>query len=316
MCNKKNKAIFVVGPTGVGKSKLAIEIAKELNTEIISADSMQIYKYMDIGTAKVTEEESQGIIHHMINIINPDEPFSVEIFQERCFELIDIINKNGKIPIIVGGTGLYINSIVYNLDFSMSKADWKLRYELENIALEKGSKYLHDELRKIDEISADKIEENNVKRVIRALEIYKTTGKPMSYFNKDFREENNNLNSYIIGLNDDRQILYERINQRVDTMIENGLIDEVKHIVKDIGTDNQSLKAIGYKEVVGYINDEYDYDEMLFKLKQNSRRYAKRQLSWFRRDNRINWYSLNEYDSFKSLYIDVIKNIKDNLGDI
>lgn len=311
----REKAIFVVGPTGVGKSKLAVDIAKKLNTEIISADSMQIYKHMDIGTAKVTEVEMDNIKHHMLDIIEPDEPFSVEDFQKKAFDLIGKINKENKIPVIVGGTGLYINSLVYKLEFTMAKADWKLREDLEKIAEENGADYLHDELNKVDPISAEKIEVNNVKRVIRALEIYKTTGKPMSYFNKDFREENNNMDIYMIALNDDREILYERINRRVDIMLEDGLVDEVRHIVSEIGMDNQSLKAIGYKEVVGYLNNEYDYEEMVFKLKQNSRRYAKRQLSWFRRDKRINWYNLNEYGEYSDLLDKCIKDIKDNLGD-
>lgn len=312
---KKNKAIFIVGPTGVGKSRLAVDIAQQLNAEIISADSMQIYRHMDIGTAKVTEEEKINIKHYMLDIVEPDEPFSVEDFQKQAFELIDKINQKNKVPIIVGGTGLYINSLVYKLEFTMAKADWNLRKELEKLAEEKGAEYLHEELKKVDSISADRIEVNNVKRVIRALEIYKTTGKPMSYFNKDFREKNNDMDIYMIALNDDREVLYNRINKRVDEMIEDGLIDEVKHILNEIGMDNQSLKAIGYKEVVGFLNGDYDYEEMIFKLKQNSRRYAKRQLSWFRRDDRINWYNLNEYKEYKDLLNQCLIDIKNNLGD-
>ena len=312
---KKNKAIFIVGPTGVGKSRLAVDIAQQLNTEIISADSMQIYRHMDIGTAKVTEEEKKNIKHYMLDIVEPDEPFSVEDFQKQAFELIDKINQKNKVPIIVGGTGLYINSLVYKLEFTMAKADWNLRKELEKLAEEKGAEYLHEELKKVDSISADRIEVNNVKRVIRALEIYKTTGKPMSYFNKDFREKNNDMDIYMIALNDDREVLYNRINKRVDEMIEDGLIGEVKHILDEIGMDNQSLKAIGYKEVVGFLNGYYDYEEMVFKLKQNSRRYAKRQLSWFRRDDRINWYNLNEYKEYKDLLNQCLIDIKNNLGD-
>lgn len=282
--------IILTGPTGIGKTEISLEIAKKLNTEIISADSMQIYKKMDIGTAKI-DLKSTEIIHHMVDIINPEDNFSVKNFQQRAFIEIDNIHKKNKIPLIVGGTGLYINSIVYKLIFNEESNNDNLRNELNLICEEKGLQFLYEYLKSLDIEVANKIEKNNKNRVIRAIEIIKSGNK----IGNDFREENKDYNFIFIGLNMNRQKLYDKINSRVDNMIKLGLIDEVRKLLDDgLPLESQSLKAIGYREVIDYFNNKTSYDEMVELIKRNSRRYAKRQLTWFRRDDRIKWFDREE----------------------
>ncbi len=285
--------LVITGPTGVGKSELSLEIAKKYNGEIISADSMQIYKGMDIGTAKVDTEKT-NIKHHLIDIVTPEENYSVAEFQKNAKDLIKKINESKKLPIIVGGTGLYINSIVYDLDFQNVGMDFEYRKFLIDQYKEKGLDYLYEQLKKSDPDSALKIDRQNKNRIIRALEISKYSKKKTS----DLRKKNEDYNLLYIGLYMDRKLLYDKIDQRVDTMIENGLVDETKSIIvkKNFDFNYNSLKAIGYKEIISYLKGEYDLDEAIKLIKRNSRRYAKRQITWFKKDDRINWIDKNSAD--------------------
>ncbi len=301
MENKK-KLFILVGPTAIGKTNLSIELAKRLNGEIISADSMQIYKYMDIGTAKITEAEKKNVVHHLIDEVTPDIEFSVSDFQSRANVYINEVNDKDKLPMIVGGTGLYINSLIYDLNFTESISNWDLRREYEEKANLHGNQYIHDELRNIDPISADRIHVNDIQRVIRAIEIYTETGKPMSEYYKDFRKPNDKFDIVMIGLTMDRDKLYSRINERIDIMMDSGLIDEVKSLL-DRGYDENliSMQAIGYKEVIQYLKGEYSLEDTIDTLKRESRRYAKRQLTWFRREERVHWIDLDQFDDKDNL---------------
>lgn len=307
----KKKCIVIVGPTGVGKTRLSIFLAKRLNSQIISADSMQIYKYMDIGTAKVEPKYQKEIKHHLIDIVEPDENFNVEQFQSLCIEKIEEISSKNKIPIIVGGTGLYINSITHKLEFNNVKSDEKLRYELENIAESQGNQKLHEMLEHIDPESARKIHKNNVRRVIRAIEVYKLTGHKFSEINDKFDHYNDDYDFYIIGLNDDRHILYERINQRVDDMIDEGFMAECKYIYEMTDENSQSIQAIGYREAFMYLNNEISFKDMISLMKKNSRKYAKRQLTWFRQDERIHWMNLKDFKNFEDIEKICLENVKE-----
>ena len=307
----KDNLLVLTGPTGIGKTAISIDIAKKLKGEIISADSMQIYRYMDIGTAKITLEEMDNIPHYMLNIVYPDEEFTVADFKNKAEKYIEKINKSGKLPILTGGTGLYLNSIVYELKFTKVEANEELRKEYDYLADMYGNQYIHDELYKVDAISANRININDRQRIIRALEIFYETGKPMSYYNKNFRKETEKYNLTMIGLTMDRAKLYSRINKRVDFMIEEGLIDEVRKLM-DMGysTELVSMQGIGYKEIISYLEGEAKLDETIEILKRNTRRYAKRQLTWFRRDNRIKWIDINQYDSIEEVSETIISYIK------
>lgn len=298
----KEKLFVLIGPTAVGKTELSIDLAKRLNAEIISADSMQIYKYMDIGTAKITEEEMEGVPHHLIDFLYPDEEYTVSDYQRDASRLITEINARGRLPMVVGGTGLYINSLVYELNFAKAPPDEEYRVELEELAANHGIEYIHDLLSKVDPESAKTISKKDKKRIIRALEVYKTTGKTMSEYNKNFRKETDKYDLCMVCLNMDRQKLYDRINMRVDIMIENGLIDEVKGILhKGYHKNLVSLKGIGYKEIIEYLDGNLTLDEAIEKIKKGSRNYAKRQLTWFRRDKRIKWVNKDDFDDFHQL---------------
>ncbi len=298
MINLKENLCIIVGPTSIGKSDLAINLAIKHNGEIISADSMQIYKYMDIGTAKVKKDEMKGIPHHMIDIITPDVGFTVSNFKNGAKEHITEIYSKGKLPIVVGGTGLYVNSLIYNLDFAQIPPNEELRLQYEDLIEKFGNEYLHEQLVKVDPISGEKISVNDKKRIMRALEIYDTTGKTMSEHNKNFRVMNEDYNLVYIALNMDRKDLYEKINNRVDIMFQNGLVEEVKDILEmGYNKDLIALKAIGYKEIIMYLENEITLEEASEMIKKGSRNYAKRQLTWFRRDNRIKWINVDEYDN-------------------
>lgn len=283
----KNKIIVIAGPTAVGKTQLSINLAKKLNTEIISADSMQIYKYMDIGSAKVTKEEMDGVKHHMIDIIDPSQEFSVAEYKEKGMEALDSIILKNKIPIIAGGTGLYINALTCNMNFSETEKDEEYRKYLLDLSIEKGNEYVHEMLKEHDIVSYNNIHPNNVKRVIRALEVYKLTGKPFSEYNsgEDFYKTDYDVKYYVLNM--DRDKLYQRINLRVDIMMKNGLLDECKKLM-DMGCNSsmQSMQGIGYKEILSYLEGNITLDEAVEMVKQYSRNYAKRQLTWFRRDPR------------------------------
>ncbi|MBU3092203.1 tRNA (adenosine(37)-N6)-dimethylallyltransferase MiaA [Clostridium sp. CF011] len=293
------KDLFILaGPTAVGKTEISIKLAQKLKGEIISADSMQIYKCMDVGSAKISFEEMSGVPHHLIDIIEPSEEFSVAEFKERAESAIEDISNKNKLPMLVGGTGFYINSLIYNYSFAHTNKDEEYREYLTKLSDEKGNDYVHSLLKDIDEESYNKLYPNDLKRVIRALEVYKVSGKPMS----EFKSEQNILdipyNVHYFVLNMDRQKLYSRINQRVDIMFENNLIDEVIKL-KDMGynSDMQSMKGIGYKEVLYYLNGEISLNEAIEMIKQGSRNYAKRQLTWFRKDPRVTWINKDDFSS-------------------
>ena len=312
---KKIPLIILTGPTAVGKTALSIELAKDLTAEIISADSMQIYEYMDVGSAKVTKEEMDGVVHHLIDEVKPDYAFSVSEFQKRANKYIKDIDDRGKKVLVTGGTGLYLNSLIYNMDFAKSNSNSKLREELELELKEKGIDYMHEKLKALDEDAANRIHKNNTKRVIRALEVC-LEGKKMQDFSTDLKY-NENYEPIIIVLNRDREVLYERINKRVDIMMENNLIDEVKHLL-DMGYDKNliSMQGIGYKEIVKYLEGEYSLDEAVEIIKRDSRRYAKRQITWFKRYKESKWFDLDKYDNSEILKEDIlnyIENISKNV---
>ena len=306
---KKIPLIILTGPTAVGKTDLSIKLSKSLNAEIISADSMQLYKYMDIGSAKVTKEEMDGVVHYMIDEVTPDVPFSVSEFQMRSEKYIEEINKKGKNVLITGGTGLYLNSLIYNMDFAKSNANNEIREKLEQELAENGIDYMHEKLRGLDEEAANRIHKNNTKRVIRAIEVC-MSGQKMNDFSKDLRY-NEKYKPIIIVLNRDREVLYQRINKRVDIMLENGLLDEVKELLKMGYTkDMISMQGIGYKEMIKYLDGEYTYDEAIEIIKRDSRRYAKRQLTWFKRYQDAKWFDLDKYQDIEILKEDIINHIE------
>lgn len=287
---------IIVGPTAVGKTDISIGVAKALDGEIISADSAQVYRYMDIGTAKIKAEEMQGVRHHMIDVADPDQSFSVAQFRNRCEQYIQDISARGKLPIVAGGTGLYINSLLNNLEFTASVGDESFRDEMQEIADNKGNEYLHAMLKDIDPDSYSRLHPNDVRRVIRALEVYRFTGKTISYFQEESRRAPEKYHYAFVGLTMDRQRLYDRIDLRVEKMLAAGLIEEVKGLL-NMGYDESlvSMQALGYKEILQYLKGEISYDEAVFVLKRDSRHYAKRQLTWFRRDQRIQWFDVEEY---------------------
>jgi tRNA dimethylallyltransferase len=267
---------------------------------------MQIYKEMDIGTAKVTEEEKKGINHHMIDIINPDETFSVSDFKFEAENTMDNILLKNKIPIIVGGSGLYVNSLIYDLDFGNAKSDIKIRDYYTSLFNEHGEDFLYEMLIKIDPESSEKIHKNNVKRVIRALEVHDITGKKFSELNTDIRKSSEKYDCLLIGLNMDRKILYDRINKRVDKMISDGLVDEVKTLINNgYHKDLVSMQGIGYKEIIDYLEHKTTLEETLNILKRNTRRFAKRQFTWFLRDSNVKWFDISAPSEIDS----VVENI-------
>jgi len=307
-----NKTVLIIGgPTAVGKTSTSIEMAKRFGGEIISADSMQIYKHMNIGSAKPTKEEMGDVPHHLLDFVDPDKSYSVSDFQNDAFEKIDDILSRGKLPIVVGGTGLYLNALLYQMDFSEAVGDPEFREEMRAQAMEKGSEYIHDLLREVDPEAAERIHHNNMKRVIRALEICRLTGGPSKDFKSD-PELNENYNFILTSLTGNRRKLYARINKRVDIMLEAGLLEEVKNL-KNMGiTDcHQSMKGIGYKEVLAYLDDKYDYETMVSIIKQSSRRYAKRQLTWLRRYEDLKWFDIDKLGGLDILLDQIDNYIKE-----
>ncbi len=282
--------IVVLGPTASGKTGLSIELSKSLGGEIVSADSMQIYKYMDIGTAKPTKEEQKEAVHHLIDIVEPQNPYSVKEYTDVAHKCIEEIIDRGKIPIMCGGTGLYIDSVVNDVSFNETESDETFREELREIANKEGNGKLIEILSEFDKKSAEKIHPNNLKRVIRAIEFYKLTGIPISKHQEMTKTKESRYEPVMIGILHERELLYDRINKRVDIMIKDGLIDEV-NALKEMGltSDMQSMQGIGYKEILAHLNNETTLDEAISNVKQNSRNYAKRQLTWFKRNGRINW---------------------------
>ena len=304
------KVISVVGPTASGKTKLSVELAKRLNGEIVSADSMQIYKGMQIATAKPDEEEKSGIIHHLMDFLPPNETYSVAMYVKDASRCIEDINSREKLPIIVGGTGLYVDSLLNNIKFSEENRDEKLCDELRTIYNNEGIDKLLDILKSFDKKSYERLsKEKNVKRIIRAIEFYKTTGKTISEQIENSRLIESPYKAIKIGLNfKDREKLYDRINRRVDLMLEQGLLEEAFQVINS-DLSYTSVKAIGYKELMPYFNKEKTLEECIDKLKQETRRYAKRQITWFKRDTDINWIYIDEINSFDELLSKAIQII-------
>jgi tRNA dimethylallyltransferase len=283
--------IAIIGPTAVGKTKLSIEVAKQFDGEIISGDSMQVYKGMDIGTAKVSKNEMEGIPHHMIDIKEPWESFSVAEFQASVKEHIEEISSRHKLPILVGGSGLYVQAALYDYNFANVKRDITISRKLEKQMEEDGANVLYNRLKELDPVQAAKTHPNNARRVIRALEIYETTGMTMSEWQKT-QQLTSPYQLHLIGLEMDRELLYDRINHRVDLMVQQGLVKEVQTLYQRGYTDKPSMKGIGYKEFIPYFENHQSLEEAIETLKQNSRRFAKRQYTWFRNKMDVNWYSI------------------------
>ena len=300
----KKPLVVLTGPTAVGKTKLSISLAKALNGEIISADSMQVYKYMDIGSAKILPGEMDGVVHYLVDELLPSEEFHIVKFQEMAKQAMDTIYKKGKIPVIVGGTGFYIQAITRDIDFTQAEQEDHYRRELEMLAREKGAEYLHEMLARVDEKSAEQIHANNVKRVIRALEFYHQNGFPISRHNEEQKERTSPYNLAYFVLNAPRELLYERIDRRVDEMMEEGLVDEVKKL-REMGCHRGmvSMQGLGYKEILAYLEGDYSLDEAVRILKRDTRHFAKRQLTWFRREPDVIWTQKDEfaYDDEKIL---------------
>ena len=292
----KKPLIVLTGPTAVGKTSLSISLAKAVNGEIISADSMQVYKGMDIGSAKIRKEEMQGVTHYLVDILEPEEEFHIVKFQELAKAALEEIYAKGKIPILVGGTGFYIQAVTRDIDFTQAEQETSYREELEQFAKEKGAEYLHEKLREVDSKSAENIHANNVKRVIRALEFYHQNGTPISEHNEEQKQQMSPYNLAYFVLTAPREILYERIDRRVDHMMEEGLLEEVKSL-RERGCHRGmvSMQGLGYKEILAYLEGEYPLEEAVRILKRDTRHFAKRQLTWFRREQDVIWVDKEQF---------------------
>ena len=304
--------IILTGPTAVGKTALSIGLAKAVDGEIISADSMQVYRKMNIGTAKIQQSEMQGVRHHLIDILDPGEDFNVVLFKKYALEVMKDIYSRGKIPVVVGGTGFYIQALLYDINFEDNDNDMSYREELQTLAAEHGNSYIHDMLAGVDPESAEKIHENNVKRVIRALEFYKKTGTKISEHNEAESQKESPYNFEYFVLNDDRQKLYDRIDRRIDIMLEDGLLDEVKSLVDEgYSRDLVSMQGLGYKEMIDYIQERYTLDEAVYTLKRDTRHFAKRQVTWFKREKQVTWVNKNEFDSEADILSFMIERLRE-----
>ena len=308
----KKPLIILTGPTAVGKTDLSIKLAKAVGGEIISADSMQVYKKMDIGTAKIMPKEMDSIPHYLIDVLDPKEDFHVVLFQKLAKEAMEAIYAKGKVPIITGGTGFYIQALLYDIAFKENDGDMVYREELEALAKEKGAEYLHEMLAAIDEEAAKSIHANNIKRVIRALEFYKQTGRKISEHNEEERQKESPYNFVYFVLNNDRQVLYERIERRVDIMLEQGLVAEVEALYKE-GYDSNlvSMQGLGYKEILAFLKGECTLEEAVYVLKRDTRHFAKRQLTWFKREKEVTWVNKNEFASEEEILSFMTNILKD-----
>lgn len=309
--------IVLTGPTAVGKTGLSIELARAVGGEIISADSMQVYRCMDIGSAKVTEAEMAGVPHHLIDVLDPTEEFNVVIFQKLAKEALREIYGRGRIPVVAGGTGFYIQALAYDIDFADNdSADndsaGTLRRELQALAGEKGPEYLHKMLEEVDPEAAEQIHQNNVKRVVRAIEFYRQTRRKISEHNQEERKKESPYNLFYYVLNTDRKVLYERIEERVDEMLCRGLVDEVKRLA-DMGCtrDMVSMQGLGYKEILDYLEGRCGLDEAVYAIKRDTRHFAKRQITWFKRERDVRWLNLPDFHNDREL---VLKHILGELG--
>lgn len=300
MMTEKKPLIIITGPTAVGKTDLSIQIAKAVNGEIISADSMQVYRHMDIGTAKIRPEEMQNVPHHLIDCLEPFEEFNIYLFQKMALRAIDDILSRGKLPIIVGGTGFYIQSVLKGVDFSDEEKNTAYREHLQKIADEQGAQALHDMLLKTDPAAAEKIHANNIKRVIRALEYYEQTGRKISEHNETEREKEPVFDALYFVVNTERDVLYERIEKRIDMMLADGLVEEVKKL-REMGCtrDMVSMKGLGYKEILAYLDGEIPLEEAVYIIKRDTRHFAKRQITWFKREKDVIWMNYPDFDNKK-----------------
>lgn len=294
---EKKPLIVLTGPTAVGKTALSIGLAKAIGGEIISADSMQVYKHMDIGSAKIMPDEMEGVPHYLVDVLEPSEEFHIARFQEMAKAAMNEIYSRGHIPILVGGTGFYIQSITRDIDFTENDGDMTYRHELEEYAKLHGGEELHKRLQQIDPKAADEIHANNIKRVIRALEYFHQTGQPISQHNEEQKQKETPYDLRYFVLNDIRSRLYERIEKRIDLMLEQGLVDEVKRL-KDMGytRDMVSMQGLGYKEILAYLDGEYSLEEAVYILKRDTRHFAKRQLTWFKREQDVIWINKDGFD--------------------
>ncbi len=310
---EKKPFVVLTGPTAVGKTALSIALAKAINGAIISADSMQVYKHMDIGSAKIMPNEMEGVPHYLVDEFEPDEEFHVARFTERAKECLEDIYAKGMIPIVVGGTGFYIQALLYDVSFSEQNANSEYREELEQLAKEKGAEYLHQMLKEVDAASAEAIHANNVKRVIRALEFYHLTGNKISEHNETERNKNSPYNFAYFVLNDDRANLYARIDKRVDIMLEQGLVAEVQKL-KEMGFHKEmvSMQGLGYKEILDYLDGNLTLEEAVYIIKRETRHFAKRQLTWFRRERDVIWFDKKQYEySEEKILTDMIKILQE-----
>lgn len=305
----------MTGPTAVGKTELSVRLAKAVGGEIISADSMQVYRGMDIGSAKIRPEEMDGVPHYLIDVLDPKEEFHVVLFQAMVKDAMKKIYENGHIPILTGGTGFYIQAVLYDIDFTENGEDSSYRKSLEKLAEEKGSEHLHEMLRAVDPASADNIHANNVKRVIRALEYFKETGETISEHNQREREKESAYNSAYFVLNAPRPLLYERIDRRVDEMLREGLVDEVSRLKKAGCTKGlTSMQGLGYKEMLSYLDGELSFEEAVYVLKRDTRHFAKRQITWFKREKDVIWVQKDVFDYDNDRILSYMLNVLDQKG--
>ena len=308
----KQPLIILTGPTASGKTAFSVELAKRIGGEIISADSMQVYRYMDVGSAKVTKEEMDGVHHHLIDVLDPQDAFNVVVFQNMAKRAMEKIYENGHIPIVAGGTGFYIQALLNDIDFTENDGDMEYRQQLEELAASQGAEVLHERLRQVDPASAEAIHANNVKRVIRALEFYEKTGKRISEHNEEERKKESPYQFAYYVLNMERAKLYERIDQRVDKMLEDGLVAEVEKL-KSMGCtrDMVSMQGLGYKEILDYLGGECSLDEAVYILKRDTRHFAKRQLTWFKREKEVTWVDQEVFDFNRVRILDwMIEDLK------
>lgn len=308
---KKKPLVILTGPTAAGKTNLSIQLAKRIGGEIISADSMQVYKKMNIGTAKITPEEMDGVPHYLVDLLDPKEAFNVVEFQKRAKEAMNEIISHGNIPIIVGGTGFYIQALLYDIDFSSHEEKEEYREHLAALAESKGKEYLHARLMEVDPEYASSVHYNNVKKVIRALEYYHETGQKLSEHNEEQQQKESPYSAAYFVLNHERSVLYDRINRRVDLMMEQGLLEEVKSLAAEGYTpDLVSMQGLGYKEFFDYFEGKSSLEEVVDRIKQETRRFAKRQLTWFRREKEVIWMDKSTYDdeNILSLMLEELKN--------
>lgn len=311
----KKPLIILTGPTAVGKTGLSISLAKAVGGEIISADSMQVYRGMDIGSAKIRPEEMQGVPHYLIDELEPDEEFHVVKFKHLAEKYMAEIYERGRIPILVGGTGFYIQSVLYDIDFTENGSDSSYRRELEELARERGAGYLHRMLAQADPDSAADIHENNVKRVIRALEYYHDCGEPISVHNRRERQKESPYAAVYFVLNEDRSRLYERINQRIDAMLEEGLVEEVTALKRRGFTpDMVSMQGLGYKEILDYLDGKCSLEEAVYRLKRDTRHFAKRQITWFKRERDVCWVQKEDFESSEDILAYMLEKVKTVCG--